>query len=495
MNKTPNILFIMNDHQAYFNHINNRGEKPKTPNFDELAKEGVKFENAYCSTPLCGPVRRSIVSGLYPHTHKNYYNDSNIPYDEESYLRILARNGYKNYYYGKWHAGPKTPLAEHNCEGFSCEGYGNPYITKEYKEYIKENNLPQARHFVEKDFSTASHKESHFFEKMEEQKEYCCEDSWCGEHAVGKTITPKETHESFFLANLAIKKLEELAKNNTNQPWHLRLDFWGPHEPFFPTQEFIDMYDPSKIEEYGNFSDDLADKAAVHSVDENNHISKDGKIIIPNPLPWSQWQIILSRVYAQISMIDAAGGLVLNKIKELGLDENTLIIWTTDHGDAIASHGGHFDKCSYMSQEVMRIPLAMKWKNVIEANQNNNNLVCSLDFPQTILDAAGLQFNQKKPGESLLKLFTPEKTKWREGLMCETYGHGYIERIPARMYVYKNWKYVWYKGQKEELYNIEEDPYELINLAYDDKYSSIKKQLKEMLNKDQIFSDDPIKID
>lgn len=495
MKKQPNILYIMNDHQAYYHHVNSKDEKPKTPNFDQLAAEGIKFNNAYCATPLCGPVRRTILSGLYAHTHKQHYNDSHMPYTEESYLRLLARNGYKNYYYGKWHAGPKTPMEEHNCEGFSCTGYGNPYITEEYYNYLEEMNLPKARHLIETDFSTKSHRESHYFEKMKEGAEYSCEDFWCGEHAVGKTVTPKETHEAFFLAHLANKKLEEIAERKiNNQPWHMRLDFWGPHEPFFPTQEFIDMYDPSNISEYPNFNDNLKNKADVHRVDENNHISKEGKLIIPSPLPWTEWQKILSRVYAHITMIDAAGGLVLNKLKELGLDKNTLIIWTADHGDAIASHGGHFDKCSYMSQEVMRIPMAMKWDGIIQPNIINNNLVSNLDMPQTMLDAAGLKFNQKVHGRSLLDLYTKNTKPWRKGLMCETNGHGYIERIAGRMYVYENYKYVWFDGQKEEFYDLNNDPYELNNLSSNPNYKEKKDLLKKMLKQAQKESNDPIAI-
>ncbi len=494
MEKKPNIIYIMNDHQAYYKHSDS-SYGPKTPNFDKLAAEGAKFDNAYCVTPLCGPARRSMLTGLYAHTHKQHFNDSCMPYTEESYLRLLAQNGYKNYYYGKWHAGPGTPNNDHNCEGFSCEGYGNPYITEEYKNYLEEMNLAKAQHLIEKDFTPKHHRDDKFFVKMKEGELYSCEDSWCGEHAIGKTVTPKETHEAFFLAHLAIKQLEELAKNKDNgQPFHLRLDFWGPHEPFFPTQEFIDMYNPSKIPVYGNFNDDLKNKAEVQRVDANNYISKDSKLIVPSPLPWSEWQTILSRVYAHISMIDAAGGLVLDKIKELNLDDNTIIMWTADHGDAIASHGGHFDKVSYMTQEMMRIPMAMKWKGVVDPNTVINELTSNLDMPETMLDAANIKFNQKVHGRSLLDLFKPEVAPWREGLMCETNGHGYIERLPGRLYVKGDWKYVWFEGDKEELYNLKKDPFELINLVDFKEFNDKKETLKKLLIEEQRKSDDPVVI-
>lgn len=473
--KKPNIVLIMNDHQPYYRHGWDSGVKPKRPNFDRLASEGAEFTNAYCATPLCGPVRRTIINGLFAHTHEQHFNDSAVPYTEENYLNLLSENGYKNCYYGKWHAGPDTPIDALGCDGFSSEGYGNPYTSQEYKDYLKRKNLPAARHLVERSFSPADHDE--FFAHMEEGKEYSCESSWCGEHAIGITVTPKETHEAFFLANLACDKLDELAKSD--QPFHLRVDFWGPHEPYFPTQEFIDMYNPDEIGLYGNHMDDLADKADVHKVDVNAYISKDSKLIHPNPLPWKEWQQVLARGYAHVSMIDQAGGLVLDKLKSLGLDENTIIIWSTDHGDAVASHGGHFDKCSYMSQEVMRIPMAMKWKDNIKPNTKVDSLVSNIDLPISMLDVANLKFSNKVHGENLIPLAKGDNSKIRTGLMCETNGHGYVERIRGRMYVEGDFKYVWFENQIEELYNLKDDPYELKNIATEnpDKLNNLKQKL------------------
>lgn len=485
----PNIIYIMNDHQAYYRHGWDGGQGPMTPNFDQLASEGVRMDKAYSATPLCGPVRRSILNGLYAHAHENYYNDSFKAYDEESYLQILHGEGYRNFYYGKWHAGPGTPQSDHNCGGFSCEHYGNPYITDVYKDYLEKQGLETARHRIDYNFSPEGH--SMFFKGIEQGKEYSCESVWCGEHAVGVTVTPKETHESFFLANLACDKLEELAKSDSGQPFHLRLDFWGPHQPFFPTQEFLDMYNPEDIPVYGNHADTLEYKPEVHRKDVNRYLSEDDELIIPSVLGWSDWQQILARAYAHQTMIDAAGGQVLDKLKELGLDENTIVIWTTDHGDAIASHGGHFDKCSYMSEEVMRIPMAISWPGVIEPGQTSEDLVCNLDMPVTMLAAAGTGFSKPVHGLDLLPMMMGQKDRVREGLFCETYGHGYVEKILGRMYVQGPYKYVKFEGQMDELYHLELDPYEMNNLAYKEEYAQVKTMMMNMLAKEQERLDDP----
>lgn len=490
--KKPNIIFLLSDHQAFYRHGWDGGVKPKRPYFDQFVAEGIEFTNAYCATPLCAPVRRTMLNGQFSHKHKNYFNTSAEPYTEENYLRKLHESGYKNFYYGKWHAGGGHAINNNMfTEGFSSEGYGNPYITDTYKDYLVKRNLPEATHLITHNFTPKRLYDEGYFPDLEEGKLYQCKSSWSGEHAAGITVTPKDTHESFFLANLACDKLEELAKSN--EPFHLRVDFWGPHQPFFPTQEFVDMYNPDEILEYGNFRDDLKNRAEVHKMDGNRFISNedDMKLIYPNPVPWNVWQKVLTLAYAHQTMIDAAHGRIIDKIKELGLDNNTVIIWATDHGDSLASHGGHFDKASFMSQEVMRVPMAIRWPKKLKPNQKLDHLVSNMDIPLTILEIAGTGFTQEVHGKSLLPICENPNSPWREDLMCETAGHGYVEKINGRMMVHGNHKLVLFENQLDELYDLEKDPYELHNLAYEDSYQEIKKDLLNRLARWQKETNDP----
>ena len=158
ISKKPNILYLLQDHHAWYAHGEMvGGPKIQRPNLVEFAKEGVEFTRGYTACPLCGPARRTMLTGLYPHTHGEIKNESNHTYDQELYFHRLRQEGYNIYYFGKWHAGKGIPM-DFGCEGFSVPAYGNPYITKEYKEYLKKRNLPHFQVKVEHCFHDPSNK-------------------------------------------------------------------------------------------------------------------------------------------------------------------------------------------------------------------------------------------------------------------------------------------------------------------------------------------------
>ena len=476
MNRRPNIVLLVNDHQAFYRHGWDSGIGPQTPQFDRLASTGIRFDRAYCAVPLCGPSRRTLLTGLYPHNHCNYYNYTNAPYDHEVYLNNLARAGYRCFYFGKWHAGAGTAL-DFDCEGFSLEDYGNPYITPQYQAYLEKKNLPPAEHRVEYVFdSFVMNRE---FPNLKVGAPYRSDRYWCGEHATGITTTPKETHEAFFLADLACEQLKTLVDSDGDEPFHLRLDFWGPHQPFFPTSEFANLYDPEDISVYGNFADSLAGKPDIYWQDPHDRLTdEDGRFATPSNVSWGDWQRIIARAYAHITMVDAAGGLVLDKLDELGLTDNTLVIWTADHGDAIGSHGGRFDKGSYLTEEVLRVPLALRYPDRIRPGQISDSLACGVDIAPTILDAAGMRFERPVDGESLLPLATGSKSKGRSSLLVETYGHGFGTIELGRAVIKGPYKLIIWQNHDSELYDLESDPYELVNLFSHPQYRDIAIELQ-----------------
>lgn len=487
-NRPLNILLLVFDHQAYYRHGWDGGVRPLTPNFDRFAQSGVSFSRAYCATPLCGPARRSLLTGLYPHTHGQYYNYSEAPYRHEVYLETLALAGYQNIYLGKYHAGPGLPF-QFGCRGFSDLDYGSPYTTPEYLAYLERHHLPAAEHYVERFFTNPVFEK--LFPDLHAGQVYQCRRSWSGEHAVGLTLTPKETHESFFLAELACEQLEAIARNAGSQPFHMRVDFWGPHQPHFPTKEFADLYDPTSIPEYPSFLDALHGKPSVYFYDTNRPLSNDDNYFkVPSPLSWEEWQLIIARAYAHISMLDAAGGKILDRLDELGLAENTIVIWTTDHGDALASHGGRFDKGTYMTEEVLRVPLAVRLPGSA-SGKTVDSYVTTTDIPVTVLAAAGLQFAQPVHGANLLPYCLNDRAAGRESLMIETYGHGYGHNHPGRGILAGRYKYVTFNSQGRELYDLESDPYELNNLVDNPTYASVLQDLQLQLQEWQQRTDDP----
>ena len=472
MRDRPNIVLLLNDHQAHYRHGWDGGPRPRRPRFDRLASEGITFTRAYTACPLCMPARRTILTGVFPHKHRLLNNDEpQVPAPYELYFPRLAAQGYRNYYYGKWHAGRPGSAHEHGCEGFSYASFGNPYDTPEYEEYLAQRGLPTAEHLIEHNFWPHKKHLAHVGPGVRRRGA----EGWFD--GFGLTLTPKETHEAFFLAHLVCRRLRELAKSD--QPFALRVDFWGPHHPHFPTREFAELYDPAEIPVYGNFRDDLKNKPDNYRVENRHPLGQEGRIIQPSTWSWPQWQKLIARCYAHITMIDAAGGLILDTLDELGLTDNTFVTWTADHGDALACHGGHFDKGSYMPEELLRIPMAVRCPGRIQPGQVLDRLVSLIDLGPTFLDLAGTRFNHETDGTSLLGICTGAGGGWREDLMCET--HGLDDDVVGRSIITARYKYTAYAGLMHELYDLQDDPYELHNLIDDPAYRELRGTMRRRL--------------
>ncbi len=504
----PNIVFIVTDQEAYYRHGWDGGLSPARPNLDRLGGEGIRFERAYTACPLCTPARRTMLTGLFPHNHGFLTLDekeNSKEKDQGILFDLLAAQGYRLYSYGKWHAGPGT-AKDFGCEGFSPPGYGNPYITQEYSAYCEERGLDEATFNVEHVFMEAV--------SPDEPKVgpgYRCEAPGFHPHITGVLETPTDTHDAQFVANLTCDKLRQLAAEQNEQPFFMKVDIWGPHAPYVPSQEFLDMYPPEEIEEYGNFQDDMAGKPPVYLKEWNVPLGHDNRLLIPSAYPWSEWQRIMSYVYAQITQVDAACGKIVDTIDELGLAENTLIIWTADHGDAVASFGGHFGKENFLTEEVLRVPMAMRWPGHIEPGQISQHLVSNMDCPVTMLDAAGTTFNGPVDGQSLLDLVdngTLKTDAGRDDLMCEANGHHW-EPVNGRAILTERYRYAAYKYRglpdyldevdtsvvMEELYDLEMDPYQLHNLATDPACQEILADHRRHLAAWQTKTTDTIKFE
>lgn len=503
--RKPNIIFLLNDNQAYYRYGWDGGAKPARPHFDRLVREGVHFERAYTACPLCTPARRTMITGLFPHNHGflTLEEDENSTERDEGILfELLAEQGYRNFYYGKWHTGPGT-AADFGCEGISYPGFGNPYIWPEYKAYCETRGMDTASFTVEH-----SVWEPVAPEAPDPGPGYRCKMDHLHPHITGIMETPPDTHESFFIANLVCEKLRELAASDDDRPFFFHVNFYGPHVPYLVSPEYFAMYDPEDIEEYGSFRDDLSGKPEVWRKEMNVPMGKDNRLVIPSPLSWGEWQRILAYVYAHVTQVDAAGGIILDELDRLGLAEDTLVIWTTDHGDPIGSHGGHWAKEAFLSEEVLVIPAVMRWPGHVTPGQTSQHLISNVAFPVTILDAAGTSFTGPVDGRSLLDIVLEERAgkvePWREGIMCETHGH-HREPVVGRALVTERYKYAAYKyleipdyvdpedppERMEELYDLQEDPYQLHNLVDDPAHSDLVADLKRRLDAWQERTGDP----
>jgi arylsulfatase A-like enzyme len=462
----PNILFILTDQQAWANHPRVAG----MPAWTAFGREGVTFQRAYSVCPLCTPARCSMMTGMYPSSHGLLRNcdaseQREFRQGQQLYSHYLASAGYRNALIGKWHCGAMKLPADYGIEGWSLPAYGKFYMSEAYQQYADERGLGPARARIEYNLDHPEWRgETHVLHS---------ESPWHYMNGAGVLQGPPEAHEANFVTHLAAQQLKELASGS--QPWSLVTCYWGPHQPYYPTEPFASAFDPASIPEHPSFRDDLKGRPLRYVLHrETNHVG--AKAWAGN---WAIWQRILALAYGQQLQTDAAIGSLLKTLEETGQADNTIVIWSCDHGDAVASHGGLWDKASTMTEEVMRVPLAIRWPARLPRDVTRQQLVSNLDVTATMLAAANVPVPATMHSRSLLPLCCDESADWPDHVFAEHHGHGEI--MVERMIVRGRYKYVAALFDGHELYDLEADPIEVRNLIHDEKYADIRDDLRRRL--------------
>ncbi|HHV60759.1 MAG TPA: sulfatase-like hydrolase/transferase [Clostridiaceae bacterium] len=446
--KQPNIVWIVLDHVTFRHYKMTRGARPVLNTYERLASLGTEFINCHSVHPLCMPARASMLTGTYAHKHGKKRNGRNQP--DAGYpliSEILCEKGYNLAYFGKNHSGYED-LSRFGFEGFYPEGYGNPYKTREYGNYLVNNNLGVPIFVQEWGIKTDS--------RAYENREYdLTKSDNFNTYSAGHFKTDEPVHESDFLVNLACEWLDEHLQDD--KPFMLRMDTWGPHHSFQVPFSYKDLINPDEIEEYPSFGDDAGSKpefvrSFLAGIKERNPLKT-----------WKDWQPVIKRAYENYSYIDMAIGKVIDKLKDKGLLDNTYIIYTADHGDALGSHGGMVDKAGDMMEELMHIPLVITGPG-IKAGAKSDAHVSNLDITATILELVGMTPPSYMDGQSLTCLLEGDGSKWREDFMAEHYGHFNVHKVQRALY-YKNYKYIATEEDLHELYDLEKDPFETDNLV------------------------------
>jgi len=476
--KPPNILLIILDHVAFAGHYGSDRYPYVWPHLEEFARDGAWFGRAYAAAPICTPARASIMTGQRPSRHGLRWNSEYAIREnlkefrggQRLYSHATTARGYRNCFIGKWHCGKERLPQDYGIEGWSLPEYGNVYGSTEYKNYLKRIGAQQPRCLLEKNLSIP--------EACGSVVDMDPPDPWLYMEGCGILQGQPELHEQFFIADRAERALRELA--GSNQPFCLTASFWGPHHPYYPSEDFAALVKPEDIPVYPSFQETLREKPLRYSAHRDLKGDSRANVKWPN---WSDWQTVLARCYAQGLQTDAAVGKLLHALGEMGLGEETLVIVTADHGDTLASHGGVWDKHSTFTEEVARIPLAIRWPGHVEAGKRSNELVTSMDVTGTMLAAGGAEIDDID-GRNLLDLCRPGAVAdWPDHLICEHYGHS-GDVLHQRIVYNERWKYVAVYGGEDELYDLEEDPYELDNRVADEECREIGSVLRRIIIED-----------
>ncbi len=488
MTKQPNILFILTDQQrkdtltAYGDLI------CETPVLDQLGEESVVFDNAYASCPICAPARATIQTGLYPMHHgmlTNSYNYGNmiqeLPNSSELLSHRLKASGYQLGYTGKWHLG--SGVANFKADSYLQKYLGEmnfPEITFDYSATPEEIGY-RGDYFPGHGFGGHHYPEFKDYLKargLTHQIEGIITGNYGG-HQAGEVTSGIESTIEHFL----VERTKELISGfSEKEPWYFQLNFWGPHEPYFAPTEFLDRYRQRDIPQWQNYQGDSDNKPRIHDLKRANDPT------------WSVMEPYIQHYFANTSHIDYQIGRLLSYLKEQGLYDNTIILFSSDHGESLGIHNGLCDKAIFMYEETCSIPLLIKGINQHQS-RHVKELVSSCDLYSTILEYSGWDREAvQRDGLSLVPLVVNEPSSWRETVVTECSGIGSI-MFSQRMIRKGDIKYVFNCGDIDELYDLAQDPYEKINLIDHDEFQGLLTEMKEALESWMLAHDDNLIFD
>ena len=448
-----NLLFIFTDEQRA-DTINN--PQLDMPNLNKLASQSTLFERAYCTQPICTPSRSSIMAGLYPHSTGCIGNNVPLPGDMPTIAEMLQDN-FVTGYYGKWHLGDEI-FQQHGFDHWiSFEDNYIPY----YSESRDRNTRSDYHHYlIEQGFETD--KDGNVFSRGFAAR------------------LPEEHTKPAFLAREAARFIQD----NRDNPFVLYVNFLEPHMPFYGPRD--DQYDPDAIPMPPNFDNSPTSDQhprAQYSYHRYAHSGFEGNDLTTD----AGWRRIAANYWGLNSLIDTHTGVILDALENAGLTEDTIIVFTSDHGDQMGSH--RLLAKNQIFEESVRVPLMIRLPGQTEG-RTIANPISQIDLVPTLLDLLGQPVPEKLQGKSrrdtLESGVEPTDNVFAEldALVRdeEKLGGDYAFSQVAQQHTEETakaalaevlrivitpdgWKLSHSPNGHHELYNLNDDPYELHNLA------------------------------
>ncbi|HOX39923.1 MAG TPA: sulfatase-like hydrolase/transferase [Candidatus Brocadiia bacterium] len=435
----PNLLFFISDQQR--SDTLSPDSPCITPNFDRLAARGVRFNRCYAPNPICSPTRASIMTGVLPHTHGMVDCTHTVaPYRAEFnaklpvFPRRLKDSGYRTAYFGKWHIERSERLENF---GFDVYDVGHD--------------------------SLAEYRRSHGFGDRKEKLLRSCSVKQKGYRdflLCGVTSEPEEATGEYHWTSRAIEFLKQNC--DSDRPWAVFIGTEGPHDPYVVPEEFFGMYDPAAIPRPASFDDDLSDRPAIY-----RRIRR-----VWDQLDWPQFAEATACYYAFCTLIDRQVGRLLDVVRSIGQEDETLVVCTADHGDYMGAHRLML-KGIPAFEEAYRAPLIIVGPGA-QRGEVRSEIVSSMDLAPTIIEMLlGEEFPCQ--ARSLRPLLEGNAAGWRSEAFAECHGQRffYTQRILWR----ERWKYVFNGFDEDELYDLESDPCEMRNLIGDQSCRSVAEEM------------------
>ena len=460
--RRPNILFIMSDDHAshaisaYGSRIN------QTPNIDRIAKEGIRFNNCFCTNSICTPSRATILTGTYNHVNNVTTLSSKLDGRLTTFPKLLQAEGYQTAIVGKWHLG-------HG-------GHANP-TGFDYWNILPGQGLYHDPEMID----------------MGEKKVY-------------------PGYVTDIITDLSLDWLKE---RDPEQPFMLMTHHKAPHRPWDPDEKLMHLYQNTDIPEPETFHDDYSNRASAAKEAkmrvDRDMTDRDLKYPVPEGLTSAeekQWkyQRYIKDYLRCVASIDNNVGRMLDYLDQEGLAENTIVVYTSDQGFFLGDHGW-YDK-RFMYEESLRMPFVMRYPREIEAGSINDDMILNLDFAQTFLDCTNVDQTDEMQGRSFRPLMNGKTIEdWRTSMYYRYWMH------LAHHHVYAHYglrthdhKLIYYyadglgtpgsaddpKPPEWELFDLKKDPHEIDSVYNNPDYSEIQAQLtSELYQLQSQFGDQP----
>lgn len=490
-----NVLFITTD-QQHWSALGYRNPEVRTPNLDRLASRGVSFERAYTVNPTCTPTRASWITGLYPSQHGAYSLGTKLSEELPTIGDAFDAAGYRTALVGKAHFQPLIGSDEYRSlesyptlhdldfwRRFSGPFYGFRHVELA-RNHTDESHVGQhyALWMIEKGYETWRD----YFQPNPERFSGPGDRYAQSRHrrpTPGEAWEiPEEIHYDAWIAERTSALMEQY--HRAEEPFFLWASFFDPHPDYMVPEPYASMYDPAKVTvpEHvpGEFDDkppyfsqsqmDAPDTTAFREADGNavhgagsHRLSRETKARN------------IAAMYGMVTMLDVYVGKILDKLDQLGLREETLVCFTSDHGDFWGQHGLVY-KAIHHYEDLLRIPLIVSMPGTIPEGRRSESLQSTIDLPPTFLKMAGLPVPRTMAGIDESEVWTGARATLRSHVIVENQHQP--TTMNMRSYIDERYKItIHFDRDYGELYDLTEDPGELENHWDDPAFASVKTEL------------------
>ncbi|WP_258103410.1 sulfatase [Marinoscillum sp. MHG1-6] len=463
----PNIVFIISD-QHKKDQTGAYGSKTSiTPNIDQLAKTGVTFQNCYTPAPVCAPARAALITGMYPYANEAIYHKAPVKMPNGKIKNVgsgyLRETGYAE--------GIVTMAESLKTVGYRTAAPGKMHVHGELQKNVDEDHRQgnymgfdeiSARYYTyfpgghyEDLVGTDAYQRYRQFEKYRDV--YPKGPMHLNQEYVPTLVENEEDIFDMVVARGAVDFIKR--SSNKESPFFIHVGFEKPHAPFTTTQKYLDLHDPDSYELPETF-DDWYSKGKYPWVPNWIHSG------IPKNL--DEAQNVMAAYNACITEMDDMVGRVVQALKDNGEYENTIIIYTTDHGEHLFEHGLRGKHCMY--EEAVNIPFIVSFPKLFKQGVMVNSLVSLIDVYPTLCELAGAEIPETVQGKSLIPILTKAQEFEDRVVFSEFRGADYelipkVRNVPSRMLRTGDFKFIYTHGIVHQLYNLNDDPNELVNLA------------------------------